>query len=181
MTEVTHDMIRNPHRNPINIRKSPTADTRSCDSKEVTRLQLGKSSFRHIEDVDCALSFLEKELCNRGHHASANGGNHGIYHDHDKLSDLDGFHRDFVAANDRPFIEGEWYKNHLKANRHHIDKPEGVPEDINLIDVLEHIADVVMAGMARTGEVYPVNLSHKILQKAVDNTVELLKQNTVVK
>jgi hypothetical protein len=44
---------------------------------------------------------------------------------------------------------------------------------VNLIDVLEMICDCVCAGMARSGNVYPVNISSEILQKAVKNTVEM--------
>jgi hypothetical protein len=61
------------------------------------------------------------------------------------------------------------------VNRHHLDKADGVPTDVNLIDVLEHIADCVMAGMARSGSVYELKLPDEVLQRAFANTVNLLK------
>jgi hypothetical protein len=46
--------------------------------------------------------------------------------------------------------------------------------------VLDMIADCVMAGMARTGEVYPLTLDPNVLQRAFDNTVTLLQRQVVV-
>jgi len=42
---------------------------------------------------------------------------------------------------------------------------------------MERIADITMAGMARTGKVYDDTLSPEILTKAYKNTNELLKNN----
>jgi hypothetical protein len=50
-----------------------------------------------------------------------------------------------------------------------------VPSDVNLIDVLDMIADCVMAGMARSGSVYPLKINPEVLARAFENTVELLK------
>jgi hypothetical protein len=66
------------------------------------------------------------------------------------------------------------------VNRHHLLQEDGVPADVNLIDVLDMIADCVMAGMARSGEVYSLNINPKVLAKAFVNTVELLKREVVV-
>jgi hypothetical protein len=62
--------------------------------------------------------------------------------------------------------------------RHHLD--DRVPDDVNLLDVIEMVVDCVVAGMARTGEVYPIELSNDILQKALKNTKELLIKHTKV-
>jgi len=144
----------------ITLRKSPTADTRTCDWSTVEKDTLLKASKQHIDDVACALTFFEDLL----EHAAS-------HHDHDKLSGIDHFHSDFRTG----FKEHGWWDNHRKVNRHHIDKPDGVPEDVNLIDVLEHVADCVMAGMARSGDVYPITLPDEVLQRAVKNTVESLQ------
>ena len=53
-----------------------------------------------------------------------------------------------------------------------------VHDDITLVDVIEHVVDCVMAGMARSGNVYDIELPNEVLQLAVKNTVELLKKNT---
>lgn len=144
----------------ITIRKSPTADTRTCDWSKVQKDDLLESSRQHIEDVARALDFFVEHL----KHAAA-------CHDHDKLSAIDHFHSDFRTG----FKERSWWDKHRKVNRHHIDKPDGVPNDVNLVDVLEHIADCVMAGMARSGKVYDLDLPDEVLQRAFRNTVELLK------
>ena len=78
------------------------------------------------------------------------------------------------------FKQTEWWDKHRKINRHHLLQEDGVPQDVNLIDVLDMIADCVMAGMARSGEVYPLNLDPDVLMRAFQNTVELLKQHVEV-
>jgi hypothetical protein len=145
----------------IEIHKSQTADTRQNTTKET----LLASSRQHIGDVVKALAFFQQKL------TEAAGG-----HDYDKLTAIDWFHRDFVTG----FKETGWWDNHRRIHRHHIDKADGVPQNVNLLDVLEHIADCVMAGMARSGSVYELKLSDELLQRAFKNTVELLKSNVVV-
>lgn len=163
----------------IKIKKSPTADTRTCDWSKVTKEQLYYSSLQHIQDVDSGLAFFERMLRARSWHAYVNGVvDAHEYHDHDKLSEggLERFHACFKTG----FRDASWFENHLKVNRHHIDQPEGVREDVNLIDVLEHIVDCVMAGMARSGSVYPLELPDELLQKAFHNTTKLLKSQVEV-
>lgn len=149
----------------ISIRKSPTADTRTCDASSVTKQQLIDSSVAHIRDVSLALAFFALHL----NTAAA-------IHDADKLTGIDWFHSDFLTK----FKEHGWWDNHRRINRHHIDKADGVPDDVNLLDVLEHVCDCVMAGMARSGSVYELKLSDELLQRAFKNTVELLKANVQV-
>jgi hypothetical protein len=150
----------------IEIQKSQTADTRTCDFANTSKETLLASSRQHIGDVVKALAFFQYLL------TTAAG-----EHDYDKLTTIDWFHADFITG----FKQTGWWDNHRKIHRHHIDKPDGVPADVNLVDVLEHIADCVMAGMARSGSVYELKLSDELLQKAFKNTVELLKQQVVVK
>ena len=152
----------------IKIHKSATADTRSCDVSKVTKEQLLESSKQHIRDVMKGLHFLAEELMKSA-----------MYHDFDKIQDIAGFYRDFVEGTEG-FIEKPWYRNHLKLNRHHLQDPDGIPDDVNLLDVLEMIVDCVMAGMARTGEVYPLKINPGLLQLAFENTVALLKSHVEV-
>ena len=149
----------------IKIKRSPTADTRTCDFKTVDRDTLLRSSIVHIGDVSAALGFFAARL------KAASG-----VHDFDKISEIDKFHADFVTG----FEKHDWWDNHRKVNRHHLFEADGVPDDVNLIDVLDLIADCVMAGMARSGSVYELKLDPQVLQKAFTNTVELLKKNVVV-
>jgi hypothetical protein len=149
----------------IRIRKSATADTRSCDYANVSRQTLLESSVQHIGDVRRALSFFGAML----DEAATN-------HDTDKITDIDGFHRDFVTG----FEQTAWWDAHRRLNRHHLLAADGVPADVNLIDVLDMIADCVMAGMARTGSVYPLDIPQDVLRKAFENTVNLLIANVQV-
>lgn len=144
----------------IRIRESKTADTRSCDFANVTKQTLLDSSVQHIHDVRRALMFFSTKL---GEAANA--------HDQDKITDIDGFHRDFVTG----FKQTEWWDRHRQLNRHHLLQADGVRDDVNLIDVLDMIADCVMAGMARTGKVYPLDIDPAVLMKAFQNTVDQLK------
>lgn len=149
----------------LRIRKSQTADTRTCDFANTSKETLLASSLQHIEDVQDALWFMIKRLDKAAE-----------VHDHDKISDIEGFHRDFVTG----FTQTTWWDNHRKVNRHHLLQADGIPEDVNLIDVLDMICDCVMAGMARSGSVYPLNIDIDVLRRAFDNTVELLKKNVEI-
>jgi hypothetical protein len=97
-------------------------------------------------------------------------------HDFDKIANIDGFHQDFATG----FKQTAWWDEHRRLNRHHLDKADGVPGDVNLIDVIDHIVDCVMAGMARSGSVYELKLPNGVLQAAFQNTVALLKVNVCV-
>jgi hypothetical protein len=147
----------------IEIYESKTADTRSCDYKSVTKEQLIESSVQHIDDVKQGMRFFARMM--------------GKEHDRDKITDIGQFHEDFLTG----FQQTIWWDNHRKVNRHHLLQDDGVPEDVNLIDVIEMIVDCVMAGMARTGTVYPLTISQEVLKKAFDNTAELLKKEIIVK
>lgn len=149
----------------IRIRMSPTADTRTCDFANVKKETLRDSSVQHIADVGAALAFFQ-QLITRA----------AVAHDTDRLADIDGFYADFLTG----FKQTGWWDRHRKLNRHHLTMADGVPDDVNLIDVLDFIADCVMAGMARSGSVYPLNLPPELLERAFQNTVELLKREVAV-
>jgi len=149
----------------IRIHPSPTADTRTCDFAHVTKRTLYASSQQHIADVRKALRLFEDLLARAAQ-----------THDPDKLTDLDSFHADFVTG----FTQHDWWDRHRRLNRHHLTEPDGVPDDVNLIDVLDFIADCVMAGMARSGSVYPLKLPPDLLERAFQHTVALLTRAVVV-
>lgn len=153
------------NRQTIVIQKSATADTRTCDYATVSKQTLLNSTVQHIGDVRRALAFFCAELAEAA-----------TRHDEDKITDIDGFHRDFVTG----FTRTEWWDRHRGLNRHHLLEADGVPADVNLIDVLDMIADCVMAGMARSGSVYQLALSGEVLRLAFENTVALLQSHVVV-
>ena len=149
----------------IQIQKSPTADTRTCDFASVSKQQLLDSSEMHIDDVRQGMEFFKAML-----DAAA------FNHDSDKITAIDQFHADFVTG----FKQTGWWDEHRKINRHHLLQPDGVPTDVNLVDVLDMIVDCVMAGMARSGSVYPLEIPPEVLMTAFQNTVELLKRQVEV-
>lgn len=150
----------------IEILKSPTADTRTCDYANTSKETLLASSVQHIADVGKGIAFFGSLLTAQA-----------VAHDTDKLTDIDGFHADFLTG----FKETGWWDRHRKLNRHHLTNEDGIPADVNLIDVLDFIADCVMAGMARSGSVYPLVLPPELLERAFQNTVTILKTQVSVK
>lgn len=148
--------------NPIQISHSPTADTRSCDVTTVNKEQLEESSKMHINDVRIAMGVFESLLNIQSD-----------FHDEDKLTDIDSFYRDFQNN----FKTTDWWDRHRKLNRHHLSHPDGVPDDVTLVDVIEYICDCTVAGMARTGDVYPLKISDEVLRNAFNNTAAYLKRN----
>lgn len=144
----------------IIIQKSPTADTRSCDFSKVSQEQLLASSHQHIGDVQRVMMVLVQGMCEAAQS-----------HDWTKISNIREFHDDFKTG----FETQEWYKMHKAVERHHIASDDGVRPNVNLVDVMEHIVDCVVAGIARTGEVTPLKVSSETLQLAFQNTVEIVK------
>ena len=149
----------------LRIKESKTADTRSCDYRTVDKATLLASSVQHIGDVRAALEFFRRMLS-----AAAQK------HDWDKLEGIDHFHSDFATG----FKETGWWDNHRKVNRHHLLQADGIPADVNLIDVLEFIADCVMAGKARGGEMYALKVDPELMMRAFTNTADLLSGQIVV-
>lgn len=149
----------------IVIQKSSTADSRTCDVNTVNKETLLKSSLQHIQDISKALAFFSSKLTESA-----------AIHDYDKLTDIDWFFEDFKTK----FQQTGWWDNHRKIHRHHLSHNDGVPENVNLLDILEYIADCVMAGLARSGQVYDLKIDNDVLLKAFNNTVDLLKSNVKV-
>lgn len=144
----------------ILVHPSPTADTRTCDYTKVPIETLMHSSQQHIQDVRRGLEFFRDRLLEAER-----------VHDFDKITDIEGFHRDFLTG----FKQTTWWDQHRAINRHHLDHDDGVRDDVNLIDVLDYITDCVMAGTARSGHVYELKMTPELMLKAFHNTVELLK------
>lgn len=149
----------------IEIGRSETADTRTCDVSKVSKEQLLKSSLQHIGDVGQALAFFQQRLTYKA-----------VLHDYDKLTEIDWFYSDFRTS----FEKTGWWDNHRKIHRHHLANADGIPDDVNLLDVLEYIADCVMAGMARSGSVYELTMTDELLRKAFANTVRMLTEEVQV-
>lgn len=148
----------------IIIQKNPNGDTRTAP-KDITFEQFQIANNMHKEDVRKVMHYLAY-LVNRA----------GLTHDHTKKSDEELFYRNFLSTmnNGTDFVNDEWYQMHVNTERHHL--LSRCPDDVNLIDVLEMISDCVCAGLARSGEVRGLEIDEKILKRAIDNTVELIKK-----
>lgn len=144
------------------IEPTPYADTRTIET-DITEEMLMGDTLKHIEAVNNLLKHSALKLIEAGK-----------VHDRTKIGeDFDAFFKIIKSGRTgEDFFRSRWYKKHIREERHHINSR--VPKKVNLFDVLEMITDVVTAGLARTGKVYPVNLTDEVLQEAVKNTVDLL-------
>lgn len=146
----------------IRIFKSSNADSRSAS--EITRQSVMADTRSHRTDVMQGMEFISMMISRAG-----------CTHDEHKLQEFDAFYNALISEN---FKESDWYKTHVKTGRHHLKSY--VPKDVNLVDVLHHLVDCTMAGLARSGNIYDVDLSPELLEAACANTVELLKKNIMV-
>ena len=150
----------------IKIKKSKDADTRTATG-EVTKESLRDNTLSHISDVQNVgfelAEMLKKQV---------------LEHDHTKLDYLDEFYEDFTSGKKgKEFKKLPWWQIH-KTERHHLN--DSVPEDVNLIDVLEMVIDCTVAGLARSGEVYDITIPQDVLLKAINNTKQLIIDNTEI-
>ena len=153
----------------IIIRKSNNADSRSADV-DVTKDDLMRDTLSHIGDVRNVGYWISEKLQDQL-----------TEHDYTKIDYIDEFYHDFreqLNSKEAHFKEMPWFKNRHMTERHHLN--DSVPEDVNLIDVLEMVIDCTVAGLARSGNVYPITISPEILQKAVENTSNLIINNTKI-
>lgn len=153
----------------IIIKETKNADTRSAEKLEnLTEEAVKSDTEEHIEAV-----------CRSGDWFCNKIKDQFKEHDHTKLGKyLPAFTKALKTGfKGKEFKEQDWWKIHL-TERHHLN--DEVPDDVNLIDVLEMICDCVTAGLARTGEVYDVTIPDKVLKDAFNNTVEMLKKNIKV-
>ena len=151
--------------NSIKIKENKLGDTRTA-THTPTIVEFERANILHYEDVKSLMSEIASEIRNCG-----------AMHDYTKLREPNKslFYRELCATIEgkmNDFTEGEWYLMHCATERHHLNV--FCPDDVNLIDVIEMICDCVCAGMARTGEVRPIEIDADILEKAVQNTVTLL-------
>lgn len=132
--------------------------------------QLLRDTNQHRQDVGKVLGELSLYLFERG-----------VAHDWSKLAFFEQFSQDTLERQDTPdFKSRPWYKIHTTKERHHINA--NVPEDVDLIDLLEMIVDCVVAGKTRSGEVNNdfLILKDNILEDAYWNTVKKITDTVIV-
>ena len=148
----------------IKIKRNTLGATRTA-TKVPTFYEFADANNDHVSDV-------KSMMCELANDIREIGSNHDFTKVEDPYKSL--FYRELCAKIEGKidsFVDGEWYPMHCKTERHHLN--EYCPEDVNLIDVLEMISDCVCAGMARSGNAYPIEIPSDILQKAVRNTVQM--------
>ncbi len=156
----------------IKIKKNSLGDTRTA-AKVPTFAEFTNANTIHLSNVYAMMNSIAQDIAARG-----------LDHDITKRIEphMSLFYRELCAkieGKTDSFTDGEWYPMHCKTERHHLN--EYCPDDVNLIDVIEMICDCVCAGMARSGNVYPVEIPSEILQKAVANTVQMCIDSVEVK
>lgn len=153
----------------IEIIRNPNGDSRTAP-KGIKFEQFREARDMHAGDVGAVMHELSRMMDRAGKN-----------HDCTARSQERMFYRDFVDAQEHgtDLAEGEWYQIHIRAERHHL--LSHCPDDVNLIDVIEMIADCVCAGLARSGEIRDMEISREILDKAVENTAGLIRSMVVVK
>jgi hypothetical protein len=138
----------------IYIKKSETADTRTCDYKTVSEQTLLASSSSHIVDVVTAGFFFREDITRRFYE-----------HDTDKFTEIIQFHKDFTTG----FAEHTWWDNHKKISRHHLH------EKLRCLNIFP-----IALWLVWLAQVDDLQISNELLQMAFKNTVNLLKQNVKV-
>ena len=157
----------NKRTDTVYIEPSPSADSRTAKGP-ISQEELLRSSQMHIDDVRSALSFIRHRLFLAG-----------LNHDRTKIKYIEEFYRDFSQPETgAKFKEKDWYQKRHLTERHRLR--DRCPLDVNLIDVIERVCDICMAGLARSGEVYDDKLAPEILERAYQNTIKLLLNHTVV-
>lgn len=144
----------------IDVRKSNNADTRTADA-DVTKEMLLNDTKSHINDVINGCNFISEKILEQAQN-----------HDHTKIEYIDEFYNDFITRKeDGEFKKLDWWNRHL-TERHHLN--DSVPNDVNLIDVIEMVVDCCMAGMARSGYIYDIEIDEQVLKDAVKNTQKMI-------
>lgn len=155
----------------IKIKRHTEGDSRVAEEIP-TFTKFNKANLDHVEDVKKLADEFSSMLHNQVNE-----------HDWTKITEpyRSMFYRDLcnTIEGKMNFFDGEWSKLHYDVlERHHLKRH--CPDDVNLLDVIEMICDSVAAGMARSGDVYDVEIPAEVLAKAVKNTVELLKSEIQV-
>lgn len=64
------------------------------------------------------------------------------------------------------------FEKHMRMERHHLNIPSGIPEDINVIDLVEFICDCISAGAQRSQalDFQYLKINENLLQPIINNT-----------
>ena len=149
------------------IKPSRNADSRTADKdRKISFNEFMEDTASHRNDVKRAMESFANEIIQRGKD-----------HDWTKISRSGEFFTQFTLAKEQGtnFKDSDWYKYHTTEERHHLNTR--IPDDINLIDIIEYLCDCICAGYARSGDVYHIDITNDDLRKAYENTQEMIKNN----
>lgn len=133
------------------------------DKSKVTKQELLSKTKMNNDNVRKALGYFINEIKD-----TANK------YDADKITDIDGYYK---------YYKGEdniWHNSHRKINRHHLDMANGVPDDVDLIDIIGYITCGVVGNVTGLDEPHELKLSKDLLMTAFKNTVDKLEDNVKV-
>jgi len=156
--------------NKIVIRPTPNADSRTSN-QFLTEETCREDTLEHVQDVQKAMNFFSAKIARAG-----------LMHDNTKVVDMD----EYIGlvlndVKDDEFLKSDWWVKHITKERHHLNA--NCPVDVNLIDVLEMIADMVMQkgrkGYFTSDELKIIDPT--LLERAYWNTVKLLDDNVLVR
>ena len=152
----------------IKILFDSNGDTRTADHLSSYE-EIKAATESHQKDVSNIMNFISDAICSAG-----------VWHDFTKTYRLQQFYKEFTEykQSGKDFTKSDWYQMHIRAERHHLNN--NCPEDVDLIDVIEMIADCVAAGLARSGYVRPVEIPEDVLKKAVTNTAKMIESQCEV-
>ena len=154
----------------IIIKNTRNADSRTA-TEDITIEDLKNATIEHINDVNRGMQYFASKIREAGNK-----------HDYTKLDCFEEVYAPSVLSDHRneDFKQGQWYQRHITEERHHLNS--NAHADVNLIDVLEMIADCVMAGNGRAGHIssYYCDVSPELLYRAYWNTIRMLDDIVVV-
>ena len=157
-------------------KKITIKNTCNADGRTATNLNsetLLQSTEEHQHNVQEGMDYIAELIHKRG-----------LKHDYTKVGEYFQLFNYTVmqGLSNEEFEKSEWKQLHIHQERHHLNG--NVPVDVNLIDVIEMIVDVVMAGNGRSGHISShyckIQDSH-ILERAYWNTIKLLDDIVEVK
>lgn len=149
----------------IKIKDTKNADSRTADSN-LTKKTLYDATINHIDDVKRGMDYIADEIKKRGRE-----------HDFTKIGEyFDEYSTNVLKGEgDESFKQEEWYQKHITLERHHVCDQAGT--DVDLIDIIEHLVDVTMAGLGRSGYVSSKysDINPLLLYRAYWNTIRRLE------
>lgn len=148
----------------ILIKNTSDADSRTADD-DLTKEKLYDATEAHIEEVGRIMDWFGEQL----HEI-------GLKHDFTKVGANFEEYSEVVLARlpEGEFEKTNWCQRHYFEERHHVN--DQAWPNVNLLDCLEHIADVVAAGKGRAGHVASkyCDINPLLLYRMYWNTIRLL-------